>query len=240
MRRVDLEADEARGWPWSVPAVRQLADQGLDLPQALVLVGENGAGKSTIVEALAEAYGLNPEGGSTGAMHVTHRSESDLADAMRLQRGAGAARWGYFLRAETMHSFFTYLADEAQPRPGVVDDYLHTRSHGESFLALVESRFFTPSGKVRPGLYVFDEPESALSLNSSLNLLATLVDMLTDDGVQIVLATHSPILAALPGAKILRLDADGYAPAEWGDLEMVIGLKGFLADPKGFLRHLDD
>ena len=222
----------ARGWPWTIPAIKQVIDDDLDLPRVLVLVGENGSGKSTLVEAIAEAYGLNPEGGSTGAQHRTHRSESPLSDALTLERGAGAARGGYFLRAETMHGFFTYLVES-----GFADGF-HQRSHGESFLDLVASRFFTPRGAPRPGLYVLDEPESALSFASCLKLLALLAELLEDQGAQVILATHSPVLAALPGATILRLDADGLTPTPWEDLELVVGLKHFLADPDRTIGQL--
>lgn len=233
VRHVRVEPpDGARGWPWTIPAVAQLIRDGLDLPRALVLVGDNGSGKSTIVEAFAQAYGLNPEGGSTGAMHVTQPDAAPLADAIRLERGAGAARGGYFLRAETMHAFFTYLE-----RSGFAS--FHHLSHGESFVDLVESRFFTPRGTPRPGLYVLDEPESALSFSTSLTLLGRLADLLAEDpGTQVVLATHSPVLAALPGATILRLDASGYAESPWEDLEMVVGLRTFLADPQRTLERL--
>ncbi|GAB97031.1 putative ATPase [Kineosphaera limosa] len=96
-------------WPATVPAVAQLLGDGLDLGPATVLVGENGTGKSTLVEAIAMAFGLNAEGGSTGAMHRTFTSESTLHDHLSCRRGPGAPRWGFFLRAETMHSFYTYL-----------------------------------------------------------------------------------------------------------------------------------
>lgn len=233
VRRLEFERPDADGaaWPWTIPAVAQLADGGLDLPQTLVLVGENGSGKSTIIEALAEAYGLNPEGGSTGAMHRTFDSESGLAASTRLVRGAAAARGGYFLRAETMHSFFTYLATEAGGEDG-----FHRRSHGESFLDLVADRFFTPRGP-RPGLFVLDEPESALSFASSLALLELLRDLLTQEGAQVVMATHSPVLAALPDATILRLDDAGFTPVAWSDLELVVGLRAFLNDPAAFLQR---
>ena len=96
-------------WPATLAAVRQLLDDGLELGGLTILVGENGTGKSTIVEGVAIAYGLSPEGGSTGAMHTTRPSESSLSGALHLTRGAGASKWGYFVRAETMHGLFTYL-----------------------------------------------------------------------------------------------------------------------------------
>lgn len=227
--RRDATWDE-RAWPYRIPAVRQLLGEGIEFGQATVLVGENGSGKSTIVEALAEAYGLNPEGGSTGAMHVTRRTESELAEQLQVVRGGGSGRGGYFLRAETMHGFYTYLEEVGMGS-------FHHQSHGEGFLQLIEDRAFSARGP-RPGLYLFDEVESALSFNSSLRVLATLMDLLIEPGAQIVMATHSPILAALPGATILELDDSGYREADWGDLELVVNERYFLADPERFLRHL--
>lgn len=230
LRPRDGASWDERGWPYRIPAVRQVLREGLALGQATVLVGENGSGKSTLVEALAEGYGLNPEGGSTGAMHSTRRTESDLSAQLQVVRGGGASKGGYFLRAETMHSFYSYLEDVGMAS-------FHTRSHGEGFVELIETRCFGPGGP-RPGLYLFDEVESALSFNSSLRVLATLMDLLAEPGAQIVLATHSPVLAALPGATILELDGDGLHETAWGDLEAVIGERYFLADPERFLRHL--
>lgn len=222
---------DAQQWPFNIPAVAQLLRSGLDLGPATVLVGENGSGKSTIIEALAEAYGLNVEGGSTGAMHSTRRTESPLGNHLQISKGAAAARGGYFIRAETMHGLFSYL-ESVQMGPD-----LHRRSHGEAFLELIETRCYGTKGP-RPGLYLFDEVESALSFSSSLRVLATLSELASTAGVQLVLATHSPILAALPGARILQLDADGFAERDWADLELVISERFFLSDPQGFLGRL--
>ena len=235
VRRVEAREDPAfaaASWPFVIPAVRQLLHDGLDFGQVTVLVGENGTGKSTIVEAIAEAYGLNPEGGSTGAMHATRRSESPLAEHLQLMRGIGAPRGGYFLRAETMHAFYTYL-EENPPLTRPELDF-HARSHGESFLDLISSKF------TRPGLYVLDEPESALSFTSCLKVLATLQDMTSDTRVQVLLATHSPVLAALPGATILELTDTGFRPTAWDDLASVVNQRAFLAEPEGYLRRLRD
>ncbi|MGP9843818.1 ATP-binding cassette domain-containing protein [Brachybacterium sp. 107] len=129
-------------WPATLPPVRQLLDDGLELGQITVLTGDNGAGKSTLVEAIAGAYGLNPEGGGTGAMHSTRTTESRLADHLQLVRGAGAAKSGFFLRAETMHSLFTYYEEIG------VGGMMHERSHGESFLG---RRALKDPGPVAPG-----------------------------------------------------------------------------------------
>lgn len=217
-------------WPAVLPAVTQVLDRGLDLGPATILVGENGSGKSTLVEAAALAYGLSAEGGSTGARHTTRATESILADHLRVVRNAGATRRGYFLRAETMHGFFTYL--EENPRGGLPDIRFHEMSHGESFLALTADRF---RGR---GLWVLDEPESALSFSGCLSLVSVLKGLLADGRSQIIMSTHSPLLAALPGAEILELGPWGLRRRAWEDLDLVSSWRSFLGSPERFLRHL--
>lgn len=207
----------------------QVLDDGWPLARATVLVGENGAGKSTLVEAVAVAFGLGPEGGSTGSMHVTRTSESELSQHVRLSREAGAPRRGFFLRAETMHSFYTYLEDN----PGGPEPAFHEMSHGESFLALATDRMN------RPGFYVLDEPESALSFTGCLALVAHLHDLVTR-GSQVILSTHSPVLAALPGAQITEVGEWGLRTSAWEDLDLVLRWRGFLDDPRRYLRHVLD
>ena len=162
VRRIQRRATadfDPDAWPYAVPAVRRLLDDGLDLPAGVTfLVGENGAGKSTIVEAVeavAAAADLNAEGGSRNARHTTRVSESPLHEALQLVRSVGTSRWAYFLRAETMHGLYTYLETTGSPGPP-----LHEMSHGESFLEVL-SRHFD-----EPGFYVLDEPEAALSFTS--------------------------------------------------------------------------
>lgn len=218
-------------WPTSIPAVAQVLREGIDLhPGVTFLVGENGSGKSTIVEGVAIAYGLSPEGGSRQAKHSTRPTESPLSEWLRLQRGVGANRWGFFLRAETMHSFYTYLEENPSPRGDIA---FHEMSHGESFLALLESRFD------EPGFYCLDEPEAALSFSSTLALIAVL-QRIVDEGGQVLCATHSPVLAALPGARILEVGDWGIRSAEWNDLELVNHWRSFLDSPPRYLRHLLD
>ncbi|MBN9158060.1 AAA family ATPase [Microbacterium sp.] len=229
-------ADDAPGpggdWPRNIPAVAQVLRDGIELdPGITFLVGENGSGKSTIVEGIAIAYGLSPEGGSRQARHRTRPTESPLSDWLRIQRGVGADRWGFFLRAETMHSFYTYL--EENPSTGLPDVPFHEMSHGESFLALLGSRFKDP------GFYCLDEPEAALSFSSTLSLIAVL-RRIADDGGQVLCATHSPVLAALPGATILEVGAWGLRPAAWEDLELVQHWRSFLDAPARYTRHLLD
>ncbi|MDN4175504.1 AAA family ATPase [Nocardioides sp. SOB77] len=219
-----------RQWPMTVPAVEHVVRRGLDLaPGVTFLVGENGSGKSTIVEAVAEAYGLGVEGGSTGARHTTRPSESPLGAALELRRGIGAPRWGFFLRAETMHGFYTYLEDN--PRPNRTEPRLHEMSHGESFLEVLRTRFSSP------GFYCLDEPEAALSFSSTLGLVSALAEV-TAGGGQVLCATHSPVLAAMPGATLLEVGPWGLRRTTWEDLELVEHWRAYLADPQRYLRHV--
>lgn len=211
-------------WPFVLPPVRQLLHDGLDLGQVTILVGENGTGKSTLVEALAMVYGMNAEGGSTGAMNTTRASESELWQQLKLQRDAAASRKGFFLRAETMHSFYTYLEESR------FKTRLHERSHGESFLDLVEERI-----PYIQGLWILDEPESALSLAGCLRLMKLLRTIL-DSGSQIVISTHSPMLAAFPGARILEVGAWGLRESEYEQLDLVRGWQEFFDDPQSCWR----
>ena len=221
-----------QSWPGPLPAVQQLLDAGLDLGPATVLVGENGSGKSTLVEGIAMAYGLSPEGGSTHARHSTRPTESSLGQNLRVVRDLGASRWGFFLRAETMHGFYTYLEENPSKRG---EPRFHELSHGESFLAVLQSRFDAP------GLYVLDEPESALSFSACLALVGLLHDLASTGTAQVVVATHSPVVASLPGARILELDGDGWHEREWAELALVDHYRRFLAEPGRYLRHvLDD
>jgi predicted ATPase len=216
-------------WPATLPPVRQILDEGLELGPATVFVGENGAGKSTIVEAIAVAFGLSAEGGSTGANLHTRQSESELWQHLSVARAPGGARRGFFLRAETMHGFFTYLEQNPGMRP---EPRFHEMSHGESFLEVIVNRFH---GR---GLWVLDEPESALSFSGCLALLGALQDLLSEGGSQVILSTHSPVLARLSGARILEVGEWGIRESAWQDLDLVRNWKLFLDAPERYLRHL--
>ncbi|MEO7421713.1 MAG: AAA family ATPase [Ornithinibacter sp.] len=233
---VPVGPDGAPPWPATLPAVAEVLARGIDLGRCTVLVGENGSGKSTLVEAIAMAYGLNAEGGSTGARHRTHDSESPLHDWLTLVRGAGAPKWGYFVRAETMHGLFTSLDTSRSESAWSRDPLFHGLSHGESFVALLGTRRF--SGE---GFFIMDEPEAGLSFQAQLHLLAELAEMARRPRTQVLIATHSPVLAAIPGARLLDLGEHGIEETVWGDLEVVAHHRSFLAEPRRYLRHvLDD
>ena len=233
--RADGEVLPRDQWPRTVPAVEQLLRDGLDLDKGVTfLVGENGSGKSTIVEAVAMLFGLSPEGGSRQGMHSTRATESGLAEVLRMQRGLGSPRWGFFLRAETMHGWYSFLEAHPQP-PGarVPDPVFHEMSHGESFLALLRARFS------QPGFYCLDEPEAALSFSSTLGLIGALDDVVRAGG-QVLCATHSPVLAAMPGATILEVGDWGLRRTTWEELELVQHWRAYLESPGRYLRHVLD
>ncbi|MBK7821242.1 MAG: AAA family ATPase [Tessaracoccus sp.] len=215
------------GWPFTMGPVAQLLRDGLELAELTVLVGENGVGKSTLIEAIAMAYGLSAEGGSTTWRPSERPTESRLHEHLRLIRGIGRSKWGYFLRAETMHGLLTYL----EQHPGGADRAYHERSHGQAFTELLDTKLVFLAR--RGGLLVLDEPEAGLSFQSQVKLANQLCE-LRGDGVQVLLATHSPILAAIPGAQIVELDEEGFHLREWRSLMTVALYRRFLADPDYF------
>lgn len=228
--RVTFESpgpDGVEEWAARIPAVRQLIEQGLTLdPGVTFLVGENGSGKSTLLEAIAAAYGLNPEGGTAFGGQRTQQTESGLGRCLSIQRGLGAGRWGFFLRAETMHGWYTFQREN----PGRFDPDFHAMSHGESFLAVADRRMDSS------GFYCLDEPEAALSFSSTLAFIRILRD-LARDGAQVLCATHSPVLCSLPGATIMEVGEWGWRRAEWEDLDLVRHWRAYLDAPHRYLRH---
>ena len=231
---LDPRHDTGR-YPFTLPAVRELfGEEGIELDERVTfLVGDNGTGKSTIIEAIAVASGFNAEGGSTSFRFATRATESSLADYIRVERGLKRPRNGYFLRAESFYNVATEIE-----RLGLdsTDAYgggsLHERSHGESFLDLVMHRFGPR------GLYILDEPEAALSVKGCLALVARIVE-LADDRSQFIIATHSPILLSVPGAKILQFSENGcITQVAYDDAEPVSLTRRFLSNPERYLRYV--
>jgi predicted ATPase len=234
LRWVELDdAAPRRGYPYSLPVVAALRTAGrwdLD-PAVTFLIGDNGTGKSTLVEAVAVAAGFNPEGGSVHFRFATRPTESELGQHLRLVRGVRKPRSGFFLRAESFYNVATEV-----DQLGELDPYggrsLHERSHGESLLALAVHRFGPR------GLYLLDEPESALSVHGCLALLVRMVD-LVKAGSQFIVATHSPILLSYPGAAIWQIAGDGaMRRVDYDDADPVRMHRDFLADPGRYLHHL--
>jgi predicted ATPase len=241
LRYARLQPGEESGYPFTLPVVGWLSQVSeLVLPAgATFLVGENGSGKSTLVEAIAVAAGFNPEGGSRNFRFATRASESSLGRHLVLGWGPAKPRTGYFLRAESYYNVATEIERlDREGGPPLLPAYggtsPHERSHGESFLDLVTHRF-GPNG-----LYVLDEPEAALSVRGCMALLARLAE-LVERNCQVLIATHSPILLALPGATILEIGDDGAISRVSYDEALPVRLtREFLAAPERLLRILLD
>lgn len=230
------ESDRNR-WPFTVPSVNALIEQGLHFDKPITfLVGENGSGKSTVVEAIAEAFGLDARGGRAGRKYGNDRGKTPLGEVTRLDLTARGSRMitgsrhrrkGYFLRAETAFGF----AEAVSGMAGYWEQDLSEQSHGEGFLTIFESMFN------EPGLYLMDEPEAALSFTSCLRLVA-LIHELGRSGAQVICATHSPVLAATPGADVVELGDYGFRRSCWQELELVDHWQRYLADPSSYLRRI--
>ena len=214
-----------------VPAVAWLAAGNrlaLEKPVTF-LVGENGAGKSTLIEAIAVACGFNPEGGTKNFSFSTGDTHSTLWSYLTVSR-RGMPGDGFFLRAESFYNAASYI-DSVDASQFYGGRSLHERSHGESFLALVQNRF---SGH---GLYILDEPEAALSPMRQLTLLAEMQN-LVDSGSQLLVATHSPILMAFPGSATYEIGADGLKLVDYRETEHYQVSRSFLDNPERMLRIL--
>lgn len=223
----ELHADTpADRYPYSLSAVRALGD--LNFAPVTILVGANGSGKSTLVEALAVAADFNAEGGSRNLMFETNATHSELADQINL-RWNKRPKWGWFLRAETFYGMATHIERDTWLRPHFED--LHGLSHGESFLNIIDEKMTSD------GLFFLDEPESALSFHGQLSLLHVMHKSV-QQGAQFVLATHSPLLMAFPGARIYELDDGGATQLPYDDVEAVMLWRSFLGSPDQFFRHL--
>lgn len=218
-------------------AVRTLDSLQLH-PKVTFLVGENGSGKSTLLEAIAVKFGFNAEGGSSNFRFTTRESHSPLHSYLQLSRGIRKPKTNDFLRAESFFNVATEIENfdrtpgSGEPiGAGYGGQSLHEQSHGESFLSLVMNRF----GK--DGLYILDEPEADLSPSRLLALIARLHE-LTAQGCQFIIATHSPILMAYPGATIYELGSGGAKATTLRETEHWQLTARFMADPERFLSQI--
>ncbi|HEY8802194.1 MAG TPA: AAA family ATPase [Candidatus Dormibacteraeota bacterium] len=238
LRRIEVDRGKVRteDWPFTIPAVRELVENGFEpAPGLTVLIGENGSGKSTLVEAIASAWsrhvGAHRRNVSLAATARPSDEDSNLDRALRLLGTRGGGKGGFFLRAEKMDELFTAIGAEGlwADRFGGVD--LHARSHGQAFLQVLRTRV------VGPGLYLFDEPEAALSFTSCLGLIALLAQI-PSEGSQAIVATHSPLIAATPGATLIEVGEWGMRTVAYEDLALVRSWRDFLANPERFVKYL--
>jgi predicted ATPase len=238
VRRIEVDRGKVRteDWPFTIPAVRELVENGFEpAPGLTVFIGENGSGKSTLVEAIAAAWsrhvGAHRRNVSLAATARPSNEDSTLDRALRLLGTRGGGKGGFFLRAEKMDELFSAVGPEGlwADRFGGVD--LHARSHGQAFLQVLKTRV------VDPGLYLFDEPEAALSFTSCLGLIALLAQI-PSEGSQAIVATHSPLIAATPGATLIEVGEWGMRKVAYGELELVRSWRDFLASPERYLKYL--
>jgi predicted ATPase len=241
LRQISLLKDRVGDWDtyrFNIPVVRRLSAIALTR-RVCFFVGENGSGKSTVLEAIAEHVGFNREGGGRNFNRETTesvRSTSPLAHALRLSWTKKLTR-GFFLRAESFFNMATYLDELQRDDPVTLAAYggksLHEQSHGQSFIALLENRFF------RQGFYLLDEPEAALSPQRQLSFLLLLHNLLRGNpDVQFIIATHSPLILAYPESQILSFDGDSIAEITYQQSSPYNIVRGFLEDPSNYLRHL--
>lgn len=240
IREVELKRDEIVDfgiYPYNLKSVSSFHKLELH-PKVTFIIGENGSGKSTLLEAIAVAFGFNPEGGTKNFNFSTETTHSNLHNHLRLVKGVVKPKDGFFLRAESFYNVSTDIdrMDRENPGPRLIDSYggvsLHKMSHGESFMALMMNRFGTS------GLYILDEPEAALSPKRQMAMLSRLHE-LVKGGSQFIISTHSPIIMSYPESVIYSVD-DDYKKLEYEDTDHYQITKRFLNDTDNMLNILMD
>lgn len=222
------ERFDPANYPFNVRAF----SRGLDLDfrtRVTFFVGENGSGKSTLLEAIAECCGFNPEGGNRDHHRAVFAERSPLAQAIRLSWRPKVTE-GFFMRAESFYNFATYI-DTVSDLRAYGGKSLHQQSHGEFFIALFANRF-------EQGVYILDEPEAALSPQRQLSFLKIVHDLAEPGHAQFIIATHSPILLAYPGAALFSLDGDVIEQVGYRDTKHFLITRDFLNAPERFFKHL--
>lgn len=195
-------------------------------------VGENGTGKSTLLEAIAIACGFNPEGGTRNYSFSTYDSHSELYDALTVSRGYRKPKWGYFLRAESFYNVATKEEEYARSGPCPIPlEKLHEKSHGESFLAIAQKHMKSN------GLYFLDEPEAALSPQRQLTLLMEIYEC-AKTGAQFFIVTHSPILLGIPDAEIFNFDDDQIRSCQYEETNSYQVMEMFINNRQQLLDKL--
>ncbi|WP_019241842.1 MULTISPECIES: AAA family ATPase [Bacillus] len=227
------ESVQSNEYPFSLPAVKNLTQLQFH-PNVTFLIGENGSGKSTILEAIATSYGFNPEGGTRNFNFSSFSSHSTLHDYIRVVKGAERPLDGFFFRAESFYNVATNIEELNREVPGLLNSYggtsLHAQSHGESFMSIFLHRFRGNS------MYILDEPEAALSPSRQLTFIARLHE-LVEQGCQFIIATHSPILMAYPNSIVYEIK-DDYQEVNARDTDHYQITKAFLDSPERMLQIL--
>lgn len=227
----ETKADKAN-YIFDLPVIKNLRkNQGIQLNKKVTFfVGENGTGKSTLLEGIAVASGFNAEGGTKNFNFATKETHSPLYQYLTITKGIKKATDGFFLRAESFYNLATEI-DQLNIASSYGGKSLHHQSHGESFMSLLMHRF---RGN---GLYILDEPEAALSPARQLALLVQ-IDKLVKQNSQFIIATHSPILMAYPDADIFVLEPDDIKLTPYQETEHYILTKQFLDHPQRMLKYL--
>lgn len=239
IRSVKLNRGEVPSYakyPYSLPAIRNLFELKLH-PNVTFIVGENGTGKSTILEAIATAYGFNPEGGTKNFNFSSMDTHSNLYNHLKLIKGIKQPNDGFFLRAESFYNVASNIDElDKGAGPKIIDSYggisLHNQSHGESFLSLFLEKF---RGK---GIYILDEPEAALSPSRQMTIL-TRINELVQQESQFIIATHSPIIMAYPNALIYEIKKD-INVVKYEETEHYQIMKSFMNNTQKMLNILMD
>ncbi len=229
--RFEFPEPQPNRYPWNLPALQQL-DALAFQTTVTFLIGDNGSGKSTFLESVAEAAGFNPEGGSRNASYNAAHTDIHLAQGLRLVWNRKALS-GFFFRAESFFAYANYL-EEIGGFSSYGGRSLHHQSHGESFLSLFRNRLNPRS----PSLYLFDEPESALSTTGQFAFIRLLKEWANSGRAQVIVATHSPILLAFPGATIYSFDYAPVMPVGYAESTPYRLTRAFLEAPDTFLHEL--
>ena len=234
IRQISIPGDiPADNYVAHIPVVRHLMCNTLELHKPVtILVGENGIGKSTLIEALAVTMRFNAEGGTKNFNFATHESHSSLHEYLHVIKGSKQTKDGFFLRAESFYNVATELeGDLKEELRHYGGKSLHEQSHGESFMALMENRFW---GK---GLYILDEPEAALSPMRLMRMMYIMHDLIQRES-QFIISTHSPLLMMFPGADVLQCTQDGIERVRYQDTEHYQITRMFMDNPDRMFHYL--
>jgi predicted ATPase len=241
IRSIELDRENVPSfseYPFNLSAIRNLKSLSFH-PKVTFIIGENGSGKSTILESIAVAYGFNAEGGTKNFNFTSRATHSNLNNYIKVVKGTKRPRTGFFFRAESLYNFASNVDDldgEEFSGPSIIISYggrsLHKQSHGESFFAVFLYKF---TGK---GIYILDEPEAALSPSRQMSMLTRMHD-LVKEGSQFIIATHSPIIMAYPQAVIYQIK-EGFEQIGYEETEHYQVTRSFLNNTQKMLGILLD